>query len=178
MNYIKTAVFSLIAVCGMSVSFAATAEAKIAICDIGRAIVGSEMAQKRFEVLSGESNLGKMKAKSDGIIADMDALKKDFDTNNLSWDQARKDKAQREMTSYQAELQLLERDFKVEQQSVQQSVIREIEPVVFELLQVIIDEEKIDVLMKKEAILWNKGAFDITDKLIDRINKSASSTEK
>ena len=178
MGYIKTAVISLVVLCSLSVSAAATAETKIAVCDLAKAILGSEAAIKRGEELVAESNLAKLQARDEGIVADMEALKKDFDANSLSWDDARKAKAQREMTSYQSERQLLQRDAQSEQQAIQQTLVSEFQPVASELLQVILDEEKIDLLLKKEAVHWSKGALDITNKLIDRINKKSGIKDK
>ena len=108
-------------------------------------------------------------------MADAQKLQKDFETNSLSWDEQRKAKADREMKSYQADLQLLERKFQAEQQAVQRALLQELQPIASEQLQALIEEEKIDILINKEATLWNNGAVDITNKLIDRINKSSAS---
>ncbi|UTW46194.1 OmpH family outer membrane protein [bacterium SCSIO 12696] len=170
MGKFKTTVFALIAL----FSVAAAAESKIAVCDLGKAITSSELAKKRYEELAAESNLAKLKAESDGIVADAQKLQKDFETNNLSWDDQKKAKANREMEAYKADLQLLERKFQAEQQAVQRALLQEIQPIAFEQLQALIDEEKIDILINKEAALWNNGAVDITNKLIDRINKSSA----
>ncbi|MCV6606167.1 MAG: OmpH family outer membrane protein [Porticoccaceae bacterium] len=168
MATLKTTFFALIAL----FSLTAAAETKIAVCDLAKAITSSELAQKRLDELAAESNLAKLKAEFDGKLADAQGLQKEFETNSLSWDDAKKAKTNRELESYKADLALLQRKLQAEQQAVQQSLLQEIQPVAFEQLQAVIDEEKIDILINKEAALWNNGSVDITNKLIDRINKS------
>lgn len=167
MSFMKTSIFVAIALFSLS----AAAE-KIAVCDLGRAITSNDLAKKRFEELASESNLAKLKAESEGIVADATKLQKDFETNNLSWDEPRKARASREMEAYKADLQLLDRKLQAEHKAVNTQVLQEVQPIALEHLQSLIDEGKIDILISKEASLWNKGSVDITNKLIDRINKA------
>ncbi|MDM3870271.1 OmpH family outer membrane protein [Porticoccus sp. W117] len=170
MGKLKTTLFALIA----AFSLTAVAETKIAVVDMERAIVSSEMWKQHSEAAVADSNLAKLAAERDGLVADAQKLQKDFETNNLSWDDAKKAKANREMESFRADLQLLERKIQAEQRVVQQTTLQAIQPVAFEQLQALIDEEKVELLLKKDAVWSNGAGLDITNKLIDRINKSAA----
>ena len=170
MGYIKTCVFALATV----FSLGAMAEVKIAICDYGTAMLSSDMAKNRYEELVAESNLGKLRAEHDGKVADGQALQKEYEANNLSWDDQRKARYKRDLEGVAADVELIRRKIQAEQQAAQQALVQEIQPVAYEQLDLIIKEEKIDVLLKKDAVLWSTGAIDITNKLVDRLNKVAA----
>lgn len=173
MGYIKTFVFALAAL----LSLGAMAETKIAVCDVLMAISAADKAKKRFNELVAESNLGKMQAEADGKIADGQAMQKDHDDNNLNWDEQRKARYKRDMEGIRADIELIGRKMQAERQALQATVFQELQPIALEQLDILIKEEKIEILLKKEAVLWNVGAVDITNKLIDRINK-VSATDK
>ena len=149
------------------------AETKIAVCNYS-AVLYSDLAKNRYEELKAQSNLGKLQAERDGKVADAQAMQKEYEANNLSWDEQRKAKYQRDISGLAADVQLIERKMQEELKAVNGLLSKEIEPVVAEQVQALIDEEKIDILLRKQATLWNTGAVDITNKLIDRLNKVAA----
>jgi outer membrane protein len=167
---LKVVIFSLIAL--MSVS--AMAEQKIAVLDFAQAIFKSDLAVKRIEALKSESGLATMQAEYDAKISDVKSLQKDAETNSMTWSADQSAAAQKKMEYLRADLELIGRKIQAEQKAVQQSILQEIQPVASKELESLLKAEGINILIRSDAVVWQDGDSDITNKLITRLNKATA----
>lgn len=165
----KSVIFALAAVFSMG----AMAQEKVAVCDIMQAIFASDPAQARAKELEASSNLTTLQAEGESKVAKFKKLQEDKEKNHLSWDDQKKKSYNTEVEYLRADIELIQQKMKNEQQSMQQQIGAELQPVALAELDALIKEEKIDLLLRKEAVLWSGPATDVTNKLIDRINKTA-----
>jgi outer membrane protein len=164
---LKVVIFSLVAL--MSVS--AMAETKVAVLDFAQAVFKSDIAIKRIESLKSESNLATMQAEYDAKISDVKKLQKDAETNSMTWSAEQNADAQKKMEYFRADLELIGRKIQAEQKAVQQSILQEVQPLASKELEALVKEEGINILLHSDSTIWQDPSADITNKLIDRLNK-------
>jgi len=167
---LKVVIFSLVAL----ISVSAMAETKIAILDFAQAVFKSDLAVKRIEALKSESNLATMQAEYDAKISEVKSLQKDAETNSMTWSAEQNADAQKKMEYFRADLELIGRKMKTEQNAVQQSILQEVQPLASKELEGLLKEEGVNILLRSDAVLWQDGVSDITSKLIDRLNKATA----
>jgi len=154
-----------------SFSSALMAETKIGVVDLGAAIFGSEVAQKRLKELQQGSEYTKLQAKYDSTAADITALKKDADAKSMTWSDEQKSEFQKQMEYMRADIELTARKLESEVRGLQNSIAKELQPKALEALQELVTQEGIDVLIRADAVLMAKPELNITAKLTERLNK-------
>jgi len=168
----KTILFTLVTM--FSVTFAITAaaaEGKIAVVAFGKAIFNTDVAKARLKQMQSASDYASLQAKYESTVADMQALKKDVDTNGLTWSSEKKGEVQKQMEFLRADLELTTRKVQADQKALQGSVMQELRPKAGEALQELIKEEGIVLLINAEAVVTVAPELDLTAKLTDRLNK-------
>jgi outer membrane protein len=157
-----------------SVTFAVTAtaaEGKIAVIDVGQAIFNTDVAKARLKQMQAASDYASLQAKYESTVADMQALKKDVDTNGLTWSSEKKAEIQKQMEFLRADLELTTRKVQADQKALQSSVMQELRPKAGEALQELVKDEGVKLLINSEAVITVSPELDLTAKLTDRLNK-------
>lgn len=143
----------------------------IAVVDFGKAIFGTEVAKARMKQKKGESEFATLQGKYESTVSEMKALKKEIDTQGMTWSQEQVADAQKKMEYLRADLELITRKIQGDQQALQNSIVQELRPKAGEALQELIEEEGIVLLLSSEAVVTAAPSLDVTAKLTDRLNK-------
>lgn len=148
-----------------------SAGGNIAVVDFGKAIFGTEVAKARMKQKKGESEFATLQGKYESTVSEMKALKKEIDTQGMTWSQEQVADAQKKMKYLRADLELITRKIQGDQQALQNSIVQELRPKAGEALQELIEEEGIVLLLSSEAVVTAAPSLDVTAKLTDRLNK-------
>ncbi|TNF01969.1 MAG: OmpH family outer membrane protein [Gammaproteobacteria bacterium] len=148
-----------------------SAGGNIAVVDFGKAIFGTEVAKARMKQKKGESEFATLQGKYESTVSEMKALKKEMDTQGMTWSPEQVGDAQKKMEYLRADLELITRKIQGDQQALQNSIVQELRPKAGEALQELIDEEGIVLLLSSEAVVTAAPSLDVTAKLTDRLNK-------
>lgn len=151
-------------------SSALVAQEKIAVVDLGAAIFGSDIAQKRQNELKAKSDYASLQAKYDSTAADLQALQKEAETKGMTWSEEQKQEHQKKLEYMRADLELTARKLESEVRGLQNSIVKELQPKALEALQELITQEGITVLLRADAVLMAKPELNLTAKLTERLN--------
>lgn len=149
---------------------AVMAEEKIGILDFERAIFSSDIAQeqiKRFsenaEVVANRKELESLQKEGQELY---EKLQKDKDVMSKEQQAELNQKMQSKQTAIQA---IVKRLSSAEKQ-LKQAIIRDLSTVAQKAATDVIKEEKIDLLLNSNAVMFENGSFSITDKVIEQLN--------
>jgi outer membrane protein len=162
----------LVLACSLLVlSGAALAETKIAVVDVARAIFSTEVAKQRQDELQSASEFATQQAKYDSLAADMKALQKEVEGKAMTLSQEQGAEYQKKMEYLRADLELVSRKLQAEIKDLQNRIMQELQPKALEAVKELVTEEKIMLLLQREAVISATPDMDLTSKLIDRLNK-------
>lgn len=160
--------FKLLVLAGLLVSSTAWAELRVAVVDIGMAVMKSDEARLRGE---------KFKASLKQDEADAIALRNQIQKLE---EKRQKDAAvigQEELRKLEKEItdKKLELNFKAQKlQQKGKDANRELEqimgPKIEKAMKEIVDSKKYDLILRREAALWADPKFDISAELTQKIN--------
>ncbi len=160
----------LVVVLGLFSTTLLAAETKIGVVDLGAAIFGSEVAQKRLQELQKGSEYTKLQAKYDSSAADIKGLQKEAEGKSMTWSDEQKAEFQKKMEYMRADIELTARKLESEVRALQNNIVKELQPKALEALQELVDQEGITVLIRADAVLMAKPELNITAKVTERLN--------
>lgn len=146
------------------------AQDKIAVVDLGAAIFGSEIAQKRQKELQARSEYAALQAKYDSTAADIKAMQKEAEAKSMTWSEEQKTEFQKKMEYMRADIELTARKLESEVRGLQNSIVRELQPKALEAIQELVTQEGITVLLRSDAVLMAKPELNLTAKLTEKLN--------
>lgn len=149
----------------------AFAETEIAVVDVARAIFSTEVAKQRQDELQSASEFSTQQAKYDSLAADMKALQKEVEGKAMTLSQEQAGEYQKKMEYLRADLELVSRKLQAEIKDLQNRIMQELQPKALEAVKELVAEEKITLLLQREAVISATPDMDLTSKLIDRLNK-------
>lgn len=159
--------FLQIALLAMTATFA-QAEMKIAVVDMQRAVLASDEAKaavEKFRTAKQDDidTISKLETELKGI---QEKIAKDGEV--MSEDERRKLKNsfEEKATTYKFHRQNMQ---KAEQQELQQ-LAQMMEPKMQKALKAIIDENKYDLVLRPEMVIFNGPSTDITKLLLEQLN--------
>ncbi|MCP5207376.1 MAG: OmpH family outer membrane protein [Hahellaceae bacterium] len=148
---------------------AAVAADKIAIVDVRTALFSSNGAREFSEKLKTEFADDEMKIKAIGEQAQklQDRIKKD----GAMMSESERSRIVTELEDKAKEFGYLKNKFETNVNNRKQEFLRDSKPKLDEALIKVAKDNKVSVLLPKEATLWVDGALDLTQKVVDVLNK-------
>jgi outer membrane protein len=154
----------------MSVAGVSTAADKIAVIDVQRAIMETNVAQKRLKAMNNERDYKdnmrdaeKIKSEGEALVA---KLKKDGPVMGAS----QKADLQKRIQEKQADLEHIGRKVQATQKQVMQELMMELQGQAKEALDKIIKSERIGLLLDSRGALHAEPSYDITAKVTKKLN--------
>lgn len=163
--------FLVLAISLLMLSGATFAETEIAVVDVARAIFSTEVAKQRQDELQSAPEFSTEQAKYDSLAADMKALQKEVEGKAMTLSQEQGAEYQKKMEYLRADLELVSRKLQAEIKGLQNRIMQELQPKALEAVKELVAEEKITLLLQREAVISATPDMDLTSKLIDRLNK-------
>lgn len=149
----------------------AFAETGIGVVDVARAIFSTEVAKQRQQEMQQATEFSSQQAKYDSLGADMKALQKEIEGKAMTLSQEQAAEYKKKMEYLRADLELVSRKIQAEIKETQNRILQELQPKALEAVKELVAEEKISLLLQREAVISATPEMDLTAKLIDRMNK-------
>lgn len=148
------------------------AQGNIAIIDLNGAIRASDYSVKQYQLLQADENYKKLIETIKQVRSDLEQLQKEGETKSLTWSDEQKQAHQEKGQKKYAELNNLANQEASVRNRLDASVQQELAPRVETLVNEIIEEKKIGLLLKAQAVYFRTADFDITEELVKRLNSS------
>lgn len=169
MGILKTGtVKKLFLAAGLVLSFSAVAEARTAVVNFTSAVFNSTKAQQIISTAQEEPEFVNMRTRGETLEAEFQQLQDEFSKNELTWSDERKAEANQQAMIMRQEQEHISRTLN---QYIQSSVMSELQTPAAEALDELIKDEKITILISAEAVLMAAPETDLTEKLVQRINR-------
>jgi outer membrane protein len=168
-----TVIQKMIAVVVLSMMSAVSfAQGKVVILDVQAAMLSTEMAKQQMAVLDKNPEFASMKAKLDGLVADMKKLQATAEKDGLTWSAEQQTEHRKKVEYLRADYELAGKKLQAEQQAVMQRVLQELGPKTRTVLDQLIAADNIGLVLNSQAAIHAAPAYDITAKLTDMLNKA------
>lgn len=152
-----------------AVSFA---DGKIVILDVQAAMLSTDFAKKELAKLDKNSEYAAMKAKLDGLVADMKKLQAAAEKDGLTWSAEQQAEHRKKVEYLRADYELAGKKLQAEQQGVMQRVLQELTPKTRTVLDQLIAADKITLVLNSQSAIHAAPGSDITAKLTEMLNKA------
>lgn len=162
----------LVAVMLCFMSAATFAQGKIVILDIQAAMLGTEVAQQNLAKLDKNPEYAAMKAKLDGLVADLKNLQAAAEKDGMTWSADKQAEHRKKAEYLRADYELAGKKLQAERQAVMQRVMQDLTPKTRTVLEKLIADDKIGLVLNSQAAIHAAPAFDITPKLTELLNKA------
>lgn len=153
-------------------SAASLAQGKVVIVDIQAAMLSTEVAQKELAKLDKNPEFASLKAKMDGLVADMKKLQASAEKDGLTWSADQQAEHRKKVEYVRADYELVGKKLQAEQQAVMQKVLQDLSPKTRTVLEQLIASDNIGLVLNSQAALHATAAYDITPKLTELLNKA------
>lgn len=153
-------------------SVASFAQEKVAILDIQAAMLSTELAKRELAKLDKNPEFASMKAKLDGLVADIKKLQATAEKDGMTWSAEQQSEHRKKVEYLRADYELAGKKLQAEQQAVMQRIMQELGPKARAALEQLITAEKIGLILNSQAAIHASAAYDITPKLTDALNKA------
>jgi outer membrane protein len=159
--------FLPVALLAMTATFA-QAEMKIAVVDMQRAVLASDEAKVAVEKFRGEkkSEIDTITTLELELKSIQDKIAKDGEFMSEEERRKLKNSFEEKATTYKFHRQNMQ---KAEQQELQ-ALAQQMEPKMQVALKSIIDENKYDLVVRPDMVIYNAPGTDITKLLLERLN--------
>ncbi len=154
------------------VSTASFAQGKVVILDLQAAILSTEFAKQEIAKLEKAPQYASIKAKLDGLVADMRKLQAEAEKDGLTWSADKQAEHRKKVDYVRADYELEGKKLQAEQQAVVQRIMQEMGPKTRTVLEQLVAADKIGLILNAQAAIHADAAHDITPKLTDMLNKA------
>lgn len=148
----------------------ALAQSNIGVISLEAVLAASNYSRQQFQKLQANPEYKKLLEKIKSLKEELQTLQKEGETKSLTWsnDQKRShiEKGQKKLAEYK---QLGAQELNA-RNSLEARLEKELGPRVEEIVNVVIQEKKIGLLLKSQAVFYRTAEFDITEEVIKRLN--------
>ena len=152
----------------------AAAQGRIAVVNLDRAIIDTDLARQRLEDVRGTKDFKDNKAEYDRLTDELETLVKKLrkDAAVMSAEQQRESRKQ--LANKNADREHVMRKLHQSEQEVGAELLQELGPKVQEVLRELVESEGIGLLLHKNAVIHADNGYSITAKVTDKLNQKAA----
>ena len=152
----------------MAQSLMAAETSKVVTVDVLRAVMTTEEGKIKIEKLKGEFE--KEKAGLEALNMKGQKLQERIQKDGAVMSADERHKLEKELMEIAQELKFKEQQLKQSGQADQRQVVESMLPKFQKAMKEIIAEQKIDMVLRREAVLDLNPSLDITDQVVDKMN--------
>ncbi len=142
---------------------------KVAVLDVQEAILNTNMAKSEMKAFEARSDIAKMISDAEKLKKDITSLRADAEKDGSN----AQDK-QKTIEFKQADFELIVRKLNAERQAAGKRLMDNIGPRLESAVKSIVDSDGIGLLLDRKAVIHADSTFDITAKVTEKLNASAS----
>lgn len=150
---------------------ALAADLKIGVFNLQVALASDKDVKKEFELIN--KDLSSDKSRVEGLAAEIKKLQDRLKKNSSIMSDAEKRKIGQQIEEKAQEFQFLGARLQQAFQVRQQEILQKHMPKIQSIIQVVIKEEKLDLLLERQAVAFAVPKLDITGKIIAKMEQKA-----
>lgn len=158
--------------CLLATSALAMAQEKVVVLDMQAAMMGTELAQKTVEGLQKDAEFTALRAKLEGLVADINALQDKAEKESMTWSEEQVSDHRKRVEYLHADYELATKKLQSEQQQVLQRVQQQLSPRIPPALEQLVKDQNIGLIINAQSVFHATAEYDITDDLIKQLNKA------
>jgi len=180
-NVIKKEVFSIIAngtalLCLFLFFSSANAEeskGKVAVLDLERAVMMTDVAREKVKTLESQKDYAEMKDKIESLQKDAEKKVADAQKESPTWTPEQQANYRKDMDFMQKDMQLADQKMRAQYGDMVNGIMKDMEPKIKEAVDGIIAQDKITILIRREAVFMAVPDADITAEVTAKLNNKA-----
>lgn len=149
------------------------AQGKIAVVDLEKAMLQTDLAQKRLGELQGTAEFKTDKAEYDKLRGELEEMVKAFQKDSAVLSQEQQAAARQKLDAKRDDLEHVTGKLRKAEQTAGQMVLNEIGPRIEPVLLEIIAADGIGLLLKSAAVIHAEPSYDISAKVTEKLNQPA-----
>ncbi len=147
--------------------------AKLAALNVQAVLGNADLTKSKFESLQKSAEYAQVLAQYEALTADLKALRKEAQTKGMTWSEAQKTENIKKEQFITQDLQLAQKKLQTERKVVEESVVRELQPLLQTAIKQVIDAEGLDIVLDRQAVQYANEKHDITKQVLEALNKLA-----
>jgi len=155
----------------MSFSGMVYAQGKIGVIDLNGALAAADYSKQQLSALKNNAEFKGLAGKIKSLKSELQALQKEGEANSLTWSQEQKQQQVRKMQGKVAELNGYGSQREKMKSDLENRIGKELGPKIEKVVNQIIEEKGIGLLLNSQAVYFRTAEFDITNEVVDRVNK-------
>lgn len=155
---------------------AADAPLKVAVLDMARALFESEIAKEVDTQFSQQTATDQQKVRD--LATQAQSLQQQLQQDGEAMSDDQKQKLASDIESIGVQYQYLVQKLQQQQQQLQQQFQQAYAPNLIQAIQAVVEEDGYDLVLRAEAALHFRTAYDITSKVTARLNQQAQQAEQ
>lgn len=157
----------------MMASSFALAEGKIVILDLQAAVLSTTVAQNQLAQLEQNPEYAALMTRYETLTEDIQSLQRDAEQNAMTWSEEDRDKKEEEARALRQEYETTVHTLQNGRQQVMQAVMQQMGASTREVLESLIEAEKIGLVLSSEAVYHATEHYDITERVTQLLNQRA-----
>jgi outer membrane protein len=145
---------------------------KVAVLNMDVAVLQTETAKKAVKALQARADMAALVAKTESLKAEAEALLKEEKTKGETWPADKKQENKKKLKSLNEGYQEAVKKIQAEEQKVGMGLMQEMQPKLKAVIDEVMKEEKIDVIVRSQAVFMADPTVDITAKVTEKLNKA------
>lgn len=162
----------------MMTSSLALAQGKIVILDLQAAVLSTNAAQAQLAQLEQNPEYVALVTRYETLTEDIQRLQRDAEQNAMTWSEADRTAKEEEARALRQEYETTVHTLQNARQQVMQLVMQQMRTSTSEVLESLIEAEKIGLVLSSEAAYHTTEQFDITERVTQLLNQRAQQQQQ
>lgn len=153
-------------------SVSVVAQGNIGVINLEGVLIGSNYSRQQYQALQADAQYKKLLSDIKSLKSELQALQKEGEANALTWSD---DQKKSHIQKGQIKLEQYKRLGAQEAQTrngLASQIEKELGPTIEKIVNNVIEEKKIGLLLKSQAVYFRTVEFDITEEVVKRLNDS------
>lgn len=157
----------------MMTSGLALAEGKVVVLDLQAAVLSTSVAQDQLAQLEQNAEYAALMTRYETLTEDIQSLQRDAEQNSMTWSEEDRNKKEEEARALRQEYETTVHTLQNARQQFVQAIMQQMRAGTSEVLEGLIEAEKIGLVLSAEAVYHATEHYDITQRLTQLLNQRA-----
>lgn len=156
----------------------ALAQGKIVVLDLQAAVLSTTAAQGQLAQLEQNAEYVALMTRYEALTEDIQNLQKDVEQNAMTWSEEDRNKKEEEARALRQEYETTVHTLQNARQQVMQVIMQQMRASTSEVLEGLIEAEKIGLVVSSEAVYHATEHYDITERVTQLLNQRAQERQQ
>jgi len=155
-----------------STLYADESKGKVAVLDLERAVMTTDVAREKIKTLESQNDYIEMQKKIEGLQKDAAKKAADAQKEGPTWTAEQQANYRKEMDFIQKDLELADQKMRAQYGDIISGIMKDMDQKIKDAVNQCITEDKITLLIKRDAVFMASPDTDITAEVTAKLNKA------